>query len=194
MTARDALLWFGIGMPVCSVLLVLLDRFFAPVQGRFVPLRYSLLPSAELRTPKHRNGAQNGEVRGPSMVDGPVATPTRSSRAIPVLVASVPVPRPMRNPWAPGDNLLRPLVTGATPAPSTVRKRAWMAYSSIASRDVFDTASIERLERGRPPLRYNPLVSTLEAMKVDVDTVGRARVYWPDNGDIVDPFALAARS
>lgn len=194
MTARDALLWFGIGMPVCSALLVLLDRFFAPSRGRFVPRRYSALTSGELRTPNHCHVVQNGEVPFLSMVDRPLATPARSLRAIPVLVASVPVPRPVRNPWAPGDNLLRPLITGSAPAPSTVRKRAWMAYSSIASREVFDAASIERLERGRPPLRYNPLVSTLEAMKVDVDAVGRARVYWPENDMVVDPFALATRS
>jgi len=180
MTARDALLWFVIGMPICSALLVLLDRFFAPVRGRFVPRRYSPLTSGELPLP--------------SMVDRPLAVPARSARAIPVLVATVPVPRPVRNPWAPGDNLLRPLITGAAPAPSTVRKRAWMAYSSIASRDVFDAASIERLERGRPPLRYNPLVSTLEAMNVDVDAVGRARVYWPENDIVIDPFALATLS
>ena len=73
-----------------------------------------------------------------------------------------------------------------------MRKRAWTSYATIAAQDLYGAANVERLERGRPPVRYNPVRETLETMAVDVDEIGRARLHWPDDAQSIDPFAVRA--
>ncbi len=123
-----------------------------------------------------------------AVAGGPVAP---SSRPVPAL-DSVPPPRPVRHPWAPGDDLHRPTVTGAPPGPATVRKRAWSAYATIAPVAVYGAGNLERLAHGRAPMRYNPLLGGVELMGVDVDGTGHAHIAWPDSATALDPFAAAS--
>ncbi len=199
MTAQDALVWFGAGVPICALLLVLVDR--AGRGGAARPAAASSAPRAEHAASLAPVGLDlRGEVTVPGAPTGrPVAAapvdlapePRRSPRPVAVLEATVRPPRPMRNPWAPGDSLHRPLANGAAPAAPTVRKRAWSAYAMIAPVDLYGDANLERLQRGRPPLRYNPLAEASELMQVHIDDVGHARLHWGDD-EACDPFESRA--
>jgi hypothetical protein len=189
LTARETLLWFGTGVPIICILLVLVDRAFSTNGGRFVPRRYD----AETQ---HRSEHRSRD-DAPTVVPEPepVAAPDAVHVHGPVpkvhaLVASLRPPRPVRKPWAPGDGLRRPIAGGAAPSAATVRKRAWTTYSVIAPVDIFGIINAERLERGRPPLRYNPLLDAVEPMQLDIDDVGRVRVHWNDAEDVVDPYEI----
>lgn len=109
-----------------------------------------------------------------------------------MLETSTRPPRPVQHPWAPGDSVHQPLVTGAVPGAATVRKRVWSAYATIAPAEVYGADNVERLERGRPPQRYNPLAGGVELMHVSVDDVGHACIAWADSGTACDPFAEAS--
>lgn len=194
MTAQEALVWFGVGVPICALLLLLVDR-----AGRGPAPRRGAVPSA------HRSEASRTDATPPPPAEAAtVATPTatagaatqpvaevrRSPRPVAVLEATVRPPRPVRNPWAPGDNLHRRLANGAEPAPATVRKRAWSSYAMIAPTDLYGDANVERLQRGRPPLRFNPLTESIELMQVRIDEVGHALLHWSGDDEACDPFEV----
>ncbi len=198
MTARDTLLWFGVGLPVACLLLILLDAACSPNRGRFVPRRPDDV-SPEAR-PTTASGAALGRVArsytalATEIEEDPEPDAAHVVRPVPAvhaLVASLRPPRPVHRPWAPGDGLRRPIAGGGAPSAATVRKRAWTTYSVIAPRDIFGVVNAERLERGRPPLRFNPLTEAVEPMQIDVDEVGRVHVHWPEAEDVVDPFEIA---
>jgi hypothetical protein len=193
LTAHDALLLFGIGMPTACLMLIVVDRLGRP-GGRFVPRRYDDAAERSVRAgrvpatvpPPARAAADPGELPAePDAVHVVQAVP-----GVHALVASLRPPRPVRRPWAPGDGLRHPIAGGAAPSAATVRKRAWTTYSVIAPSEIFGAINAERLQRGRPPLRFNPLQLAMEPMQVDVDEVGRVRVHWSDADDVVDPFEL----
>jgi hypothetical protein len=191
LTAHDALLLFGIGMPIACLMLILVDRLGRP-GGRFIPRRY-VDPATQsergarvpVGAPPHAPPEDSEPAEEPDAVH--VVHPVTGVHAI---VASLRPPRPVRKPWAPGDGLRHPIAGGAAPSAATVRKRAWTTYSVIAPSEIFGVINAERLQRGRPPLRFNPLQQTIEPMQVDVDDVGRVRVHWTDADDVVDPFAV----
>lgn len=181
MTASETLLWFGIGMPIACLLLILIDRVCTSNGGRFVPRRSVAVIKAQ----------EIARIAAPEPPPPPDAVHVvRPVPAVHALVASMRPPRPVHKPWAPGDGLRRPIAGGAAPSAATVRKRAWTTYSVIAPRDIFGIVNAERLERGRPPLRFNPLSETVEPMQIEVDDVGRVRVHWTDAGDTVDPYEI----
>lgn len=189
MTARNAVVLFLVGTPLCLVVLVALGH-----SGSAWPRR------AVVRVRRERTVARDapapGDVAEPSVVgsDAPTtaapAAPVARPRLTRALVASVRPPRPVQAPWAPGDGLRHPLASGDAPGEATVRKRAWTSYATIADPATYGPANLERLERGRPPLRFHPIRGELEAMEVDVDAVGHARISWPDADRSVDPFAV----
>ncbi len=196
MTARDTLLWFGIGVPIACLLLILLDTACSPNRGRFVPRRpvdiapdarqtAAMAPSAASADPDAEFDPQVEPEAEPDAVHV-----VRTVPAVHALVASLRPPRPAHKPWAPGDGLRRPITGGTAPSAATVRKRAWTTYSVIAPRDIFGVVNAERLERGRPPLRFNPMTESVEPMQIDVDEVGRVRVHWTDADDTVDPYEI----
>ena len=195
MTADHALLWLEIGTPVCCAVLIVIDRVSAPIRGRFNPRLVAVPRRRHLRRrakPVAFEAATASIARLPHPASPPVH-PAASSRPVATFVANMQPPRPVRDPWAPADGLRRPLAGGAGPAPATMRKRAWTSFAMIAPRGLYGASNIDRLERGRPPLRYNPLRGALEAMHVDVDDVGRARLSWADaDADAaVDPYAAS---
>ena len=175
MTANNALLWFGIGTPVCCAMFIVTDRLFTRDRGRFVPR------------------AVTAATPSPAAATTPVprTEPARPARPVRTFVANVRPPRPVREPWAPGDGLRHLIAGGGEPSAATLRKRAWTSYAMIACREVYGAANIVRLERGRPPLRFNPLLGAIEAMQVEIDDVGRARLHWPAVETAVDPCAAA---
>ncbi len=207
---NTTLVWFGVGMPLCALVLVALDRLSTPSARR------AFVPSVAVRERRHRIGTRSARVRPdtaaaspasatlddppspfgvgdpPAPTAGVPTAPARSRRLVAVLEASTRPPRPVQRPWAPGDSVHHPLVTGAAPSPATVRKRAWSAYATIASAEVYGPGNVERLERGRPPQRYNPLVGGVELMHIEVDDVGHARMAWPGSDTACDPFAVAS--
>ncbi len=189
MTADHALLWLEIGTPACCAVLIVLDRVSAPMRGRFIPRRVAVAHRRHLR----RRATPVGTRTEP--VAHPASPPDRSpapSRPLAMFVANVQPPRPVRVPWVRGAGLRRPLAGGAAPAPATVRKRAWTSLAMIAPRGLYGASNADRLERGRPPLRYNPLLEAVEAMHVDVDDVGRAQLSWADADVPVDPYSASA--
>ena len=192
MTANHALLWLEIGTPVCCAVLIVLDRVSAPIRGRFIPRLVAVPRRRHLgrrARPVVTKTAPVAHLAHPASPPGRSAAP---SRPVATFVANVQPPRPVRDPWAPGDGLRRPLAGGAGPAPATVRKRAWTSFALIAPRGLYGASNVDRLERGRPPLRYNPLRDAVEAMHVDVDDIGRARLSWADADVAVDPYSASA--
>ena len=190
MTAQEALVWFGIGVPLCALLLVLVDR-----TGHGAARRGAVTSGYAPAAPPRPVGPEPApDVVAPAAtVVAPVSdagAPRRSPRPVAVLEATVRPPRPVRNPWAPGDNVLRPIVTGAAPGAATVRKRAWSAYAMLAPVELYGAANVERLQRGRPPLRYNPLTESTELMQVRIDEVGRALLRWSGDDEVCDPFEV----
>ena len=196
MTANDALLWLGIGTPACCAVLIVIDRLSAPVRGRFIP-RLVAVPRRRHVRRRAKPVAFEAAAASVEQLPHPASPPDRSaasSRPVATFVASVQPPRPVRNPWAPADGLRRSVAGGAGPAPATMRKRAWASFALIAPRGLYGASNVDRLERGRPPLRYNPLRGAVEAMRVDVDDVGRARLSWAAADVAIDPYApLATR-
>lgn len=187
MTARVATLMFLIGTPICLVALVALGHRGSAWSRRVVldvragAARSTVAPDAPA-TPMADDATAAVTVEQPA-----AAAP---ARPVSTLVASVRPPRPVRAPWAPGDGLRTPTAGGRAPAEATVRKRAWTSYATIADPALYGRANIDRLERGRPPLRFDPVHERLEAMEVDVDDLGRARLHWPDADTSVDPFSV----
>ena len=214
MNWRDTVAWLVVGMTLVCLLLVAVDRAGAPGERR--PFRPAVRPravrghhlrrhrpaatavvtaattaasSAAGATPTFAATTAGSTNPGPAAA-GPQARP-HSPRLVAVLEAWPRPPRPVQHPWAPGDNLHLPLVTGAPAGPPTVRKRAWTAFATIAPAAVFGTGNVERLERGRAPMRYNPLLGGVELMEIDVDATGHVRLAWPDSATPLDPFAAA---
>lgn len=185
LTARAAMLVFVVGSPLCFLALAALGH-----AGSAWTRRTRLVVVDHTRTAPDPASAV-----APTRTVAPVAPvapePTRSTRAVPTIVASIRPPRPVRAPWAPADGLRHPLADGTAPAESTVRKRAWTSYATIADTDLYGETNVERLQRGRPPLRFNPVRDTLETMEVDIDDVGHARLRWPDDTG-VDPYEVRA--
>jgi hypothetical protein len=209
-TWRDTEVWLVLGMPVVCLLLVAVDRSGAPSERR------SFRPAVRPRATRHHHlrgrrttttttatpaataageaAAAVGAAAAPVVATGPDADGPRRlpTQFVPVIEARLRPPRPVRHPWVPGDNLHRPLATGAPPGPATVRKRAWNAYARIAPVTVLGARNVERLERGRAPMRYNPLLGGVELMEVDVSATGHAHPAWPDSATPLDPFAATS--
>lgn len=86
-----------------------------------------------------------------------------------------------RGRWRRGDDPWMLSPTGRPPTAATVRSRVWKNH---AESDAWGAANRDRMGRGRPPRRYNPITGVVEFGIVDLRS---ARPGWRD--DPPDPFA-----
>lgn len=93
-----------------------------------------------------------------------------------------PGPQPTALPggWRLGDDPLALTAKGTPPAPATVRSRVW---KNLATDTAWSTDNQERMQRGLPPIRTNPVTGDIERAGVDVET---GQPSWGD--DPLDPF------
>lgn len=187
MTARVAMLMFIVGTPICLVALIAIGHLGSAWSRRMVLDVHDARGTDDAPSVATPAMAAARAVPAATTADRREPVPTRP---VATLVASVRPPRPVQVPWAPGDGLRNPTADGRAPGEATVRKRAWTSYATIADPALFGRANLDRLERGRPPLRFDPVHDRLEAMAVDVDELGRARLHWPDADASVDPFSV----
>lgn len=204
---HDTQVWFVIGVPILCLLAIGLDRLFAPRRGRFVaraPMDPRVVSARRMAPTAIDDPKPSGTDSDLSESESASASPAPESSepdpSAPVLYdvsledpdpsdrASAPQPAPPT--WRPGLPLRAPTDDGQPPSEATVRKRAWMAYATIASADEIGAENMARIERGRPPVRFNPLNSMLEAQQISVDAAGRSAIRWFDSDESVDPFAL----
>lgn len=86
-----------------------------------------------------------------------------------------------RGRWQRGDDPLMLSPAGKPPTAATVRSRVWKNHSGQSA---WGPGNVDRMRSGRPPRRYNPLISNVEFGVVDLRS---ARPGW--NDDLSDPFA-----
>jgi RHS repeat-associated protein len=107
--------------------------------------------------------------------------------------ASLPPSNTSTPRWEPGDSPHAPTRVSDTPSDSTVRRREWRNEAQSPTRSDFTPEEIDRMQRGKPPQRYNPDKRGTESMERSHEPVpkrdgGKETVpRWPQEHAEVDP-------
>jgi len=91
-----------------------------------------------------------------------------------------------RGRWKVGDSPLMATPAGKAPSNATLRSRVWKNH---AWNPMWGPANQERMRKGRPPQRFNPLTNKTETGVVSRESL---KVGWL--GDHADPFAFSNTS
>lgn len=89
-----------------------------------------------------------------------------------------------RGRWKVGESPLMQTPAGKAPTNATLRSRVWKNH---AWNPMWGPTNQERMRKGRPPQRFNPLTNKTETGVVSLESL---KVGWL--GDHTDPFAFAA--